>query len=140
MCNLCLPKHAYHRRNVGDGMASYCKECRRKYAKTYYKANFGKYLEKRRRNNQRYRQRNRRNVIAYLVNHPCVDCGEADLRVLEFDHLDGKVSEISNLVSSAVSWRRVEVEIAKCVVRCANCHRRKTAIDFGWYKGIVDGA
>jgi hypothetical protein len=29
---------------------------------------------------------------------------------------------------------QVKNEIEKCDVRCANCHRRKTAKDFNWYK------
>jgi hypothetical protein len=31
-------------------------------------------------------------------------------------------------------WARVRAEIEKCDVRCVNCHRRKTARDFGWLK------
>jgi hypothetical protein len=29
------------------------------------------------------------------------------------------------MVFRAWSWKRVAAEIDKCVVRCANCHRRK---------------
>jgi hypothetical protein len=32
------------------------------------------------------------------------------------------------------SWKTVELEIAKCEVRCANCHARKTARELGNYK------
>jgi hypothetical protein len=31
---------------------------------------------------------------------------------------------------------RLKREIGRCVVRCANCHRRRTARQFGWGKGI----
>ena len=76
----------------------------------------------------RYRDTNRRFVDEYLASHPCVDCGEADIVVLEFDHVIGeKHKAISVLVQNAASTRRIAQEIAKCEVRCANCHRRRTA-------------
>ena len=51
-----------------------------------------------------------------------------------------KTANISEMIGANIAWRRIEAEIAKCVVRCANCHRRKTAIDFGWYKSKDVGA
>jgi hypothetical protein len=36
---------------------------------------------------------------------------------------------------SEYSWDRIAEELKKCDVRCANCHRRKTARDFKWFKG-----
>ena len=33
-------------------------------------------------------------------------------------------------------WKTVLEEINKCEVRCANCHRQKTAKDENWYKLI----
>lgn len=81
--------------------------------------------------------RHRAMIWAYLADHPCVDCGEADPVVLEFDHRDGsdKHSHVSKMVSHA-SDERLMAEIAKCDVRCANCHRRRTAKQMGWYQNI----
>ena len=64
----------------------------------------------------------------YLLEHPCVDCGEADIRVLDFDHRDGedKTGEVMKLAKAAYSWRRGSAEIAKCDVRCRNCHAKVT--------------
>lgn len=57
----------------------------------------------------------------------CVDCGYCDSPVaLDFDHVTGKkVANVSSLVRRARA--QVDAEIAKCEVRCANCHRIKTA-------------
>ena len=38
-----------------------------------------------------------------------------------------------------ISWERVEAEIAKCSVRCANCHRRRTAEQFGYWRHGAEG-
>jgi len=72
--------------------------------------------------------RNRLWVWGYLLEHPCVDCGETDIRVLEFDHRDpaDKVGNVGRMVSDRRCIEAIEAEVAKCDVRCANCHRRRT--------------
>lgn len=64
----------------------------------------------------------------YLRANPCVDCGQADIRVLEFDHVDParKVANVGRLARSGVSVETLIREVAKCEVRCANCHRLRT--------------
>jgi hypothetical protein len=76
----------------------------------------------------RARQRNRAFVSTYLATHPCVDCGEADPVVLEFDHVRGeKRMDVGRMATSVgVGLVTLQAEIDKCEVRCANCHRRKT--------------
>lgn len=69
-----------------------------------------------------------------LLAHPCVDCGETDPVVLEFDHRSDKSDNIGSMLRHGTSTETMEREIAKCDVRCANCHRRKTAKQFGWWK------
>jgi hypothetical protein len=73
-------------------------------------------------------------VDDYLELHPCVDCGEANPALLDFDHLRDKTAAIASLVRNRPSWAEVEAEIEKCEVRCANCHVRKTARQFGFYR------
>jgi prophage maintenance system killer protein len=47
--------------------------------------------------------------------------------VLEFDHVRGnKRSTVMTLVKNGYSLDVIQAEVAKCVVRCANCHKRKT--------------
>lgn len=59
----------------------------------------------------------------------CVDCGyAAHPEALDFDHLPGfdKGFNIGMGLRSR-SWAALEAEVLKCEVRCANCHRVKTA-------------
>ena len=85
---------------------------------------------------QRIRVQNRRRVAEYLRSHPCVDCGESDPIVLEFDHRDGVVKKAKvSLLLNSNGWATIKAEIEKCDVRCANCHRRRTARQFGWSYG-----
>lgn len=74
---------------------------------------------------ERY-NRNRKFVTDYLACHSCSDCSEMDIVVLEFDHLRDKKSNISDLVKNNSSLQRLQEEMDKCEVVCANCHRRRT--------------
>lgn len=80
------------------------------------------------------RKRNFEWIFDYLAIHHCVDCKEDDPIVLDFDHVRGKKKErISQLVTQNYSLNVIKKEVAKCEVRCANCHRRKTAKQCGWH-------
>lgn len=99
-----------------------------KAAKRHYEANKSIYKLRASKAKIRHRERNRLFVVSYLQSHPCVDCNEADPVVLEFDHVRGdKEKEISRIVNWPKGISAIKSEIAKCEVRCANCHRRKTA-------------
>lgn len=66
-------------------------------------------------------------IQAYKAEHPCVDCGIANPVVLEFDHVRGsKLYTIANMPTKKCSLDTVIAEIAKCDIRCANCHRLVT--------------
>ena len=70
----------------------------------------------------------RKFVIEYLSVNPCVDCGESNPIVLDFDHVRGdKTDSVSRMVMVGFSIKKISEEINKCDVRCANCHRIVTA-------------
>ena len=115
---------------------SICKACVSLYTRQHYLDNKKYYLEKAKINRRKSHQRLREYLLEYYHNHPCVDCGEKDPIVLEFDHIKGKTKGISVMLTSAVSIKTLENEIARCEVVCANCHRRRTTKTFNWYRGL----
>jgi hypothetical protein len=112
-----------------------CLTCRRAGVRAHYRANRDYYLAKARRRQQRVVLETRAWMIDYLRQHPCVDCAISNIRVLEFDHRDpaSKAAEVSFLARSGYSLARVVEEVAKCDVRCANCHRMRTHLQRGWW-------
>jgi hypothetical protein len=117
-----------------------CLDCRRAAGRAHYRANREYYLAKARRRTERVVQETRAWLLTYLREHPCVDCGNEDVRVLEFDHRDGatKLRAIAILAGQGFGLARVQAEIEQCDVRCANCHRIRTHLQRGWWgKDIV---
>lgn len=105
-----------------DGRQPSCRECNRQ----YHQDNRDRHMAQIRARKQREIAVARRNLIAHLRAHPCIDCGESDIEVLEFDHQRDKTRNVGYLVHGGYGWHRVKEEIDKCEVVCANCHRRRT--------------
>lgn len=109
-----------------DGLQTWCRLCVKTYNKTYY-------VNTPERNDQRiaWKVKNipllQDYVWNYLLENPCVDCGEADPIVLEFDHLSDKKFNIGDYIHKDGNLDKLKLEIDKCEVRCANCHRKITA-------------
>ena len=112
-----------------------CRECSRTYAHEHYRKNKAYYIKRARVFNDAQVKRNRRLMFDYLKTQKCVDCGNDDIRVLEFDHKSGldKFSNVGNMLNR-YSWKAIMKESSKCEIRCANCHRIKTAIQFNWFR------
>jgi hypothetical protein len=84
-----------------------------------------KALQCRRRYKAESRARAKKLIAEYLKTHPCVDCGNLNPVVLDFDHRNPKEKHktISQILHGALGIHVLEAEIVKCDVRCANCHR-----------------
>ena len=116
-----------------DGLQPYCRVC----ARAYYQARNTEIRALIQARKRQLRTELLLFVRAYLLEHPCTDCGERDPVVLEFDHVRGvKAGNVSTMMREPVTLKRLQEEIAKCDVRCANCHRRRTARTLGWYAGL----
>lgn len=64
-----------------------------------------------------------RNLKQYLA---CSKCGENHFSCLEFHHQNPKIKDkpVSATISDGWSKERILREIEKCIVLCANCHRK----------------
>ena len=106
---------------------------RRETSRRHYQAHKEEYKKRARAFSDKQRLILRDYVWSFLLEHPCVDCSEKNPIVLQFDHLRDKKYTIANMATKGVSLETLKAEIAKCEVRCANCHMKKTAKDFGWW-------
>ena len=111
-----------------------CKECYAKRSNDWYKEHRDSHIQNVMENKTADRIRARVFISLYLSKHPCVDCGETDAAVLEFDHVRGKNTDIATLIRDGATIERIQREIELCERRCANCHRKKTAKDRGWFR------
>lgn len=118
----------------------WCRDCCRAYGREHYERNRPVYLAKASQRRQIERPRIRAWIDHYLRQDPCVDCGESQMAVLDFDHRDRSQKDrtVAELARH-MTWSRLRREIEKCDVRCANCHRRRTADQLSWTKahGVV---
>ena len=114
-----------------------CKTCQAEYAKEHYLKNKRVYCNRARKRSKQCRLENQKQMLLYLSDKVCLDCGENDFRVLEFDHIDrvNKRQTVSSMVCDGYSWESILAEIEKCEIRCANCHRRRTFNQMNYYKG-----
>ena len=76
---------------------------------------------------------NKLNIIDYLLTHPCIDCGQSNPLLLDFDHKNPstKKKHVSAMLGK-YCWCNILKEISKCDVRCAYCHRIKTIKQLGY--------
>lgn len=85
------------------------------------------------------RTKQARENAEYLARHfdtnPCIDCGEQDSTVLQFDHRnpDEKSGNVGNMAKTA-KFDELVAEVEKCDVRCANCHHKRTSEQKGWWR------
>lgn len=103
-----------------------CKLCHqqkmRVRSRAHYRANKSYYFVR----NRRARRRLAREVQA-LKRVPCADCGaKFHTDAMEFDHARGKKLGVIGYFVSAGLTKQLWVELAKCDIVCAVCHRART--------------
>lgn len=124
-CGRVKPLTAFNRKaSRVDGRQEVCRECNRASSRRYYERNREHHIAVIRARTKAQKTASVAFVARYLTAHPCIDCGAADLRVLDFDHRPGsqKRDGVMQLVRNGFSLTVVRQEISKCDVRCRNCH------------------
>ena len=92
--------------------------------KRHYKKFRKKIIARSKEGNKKRIKRNKDYILAVKKEKSCVDCGESNPIVLDFDHVRGKkVGNVSDLARQAYGMKTLKTEIEKCEVRCSNCHR-----------------
>lgn len=141
VCTICKKekqtKEFNRKSSSKDGLQNVCRECNSERNKIHYELNSDKVKARTFKRKKIVVNNNVQYIWNYLKKHPCIDCQESNPIVLEFDHVRGtKRLALSQLVRRGNCLQTIVIEISKCEVRCANCHRKKTAKDFHWYKNI----
>lgn len=124
-CRQSKPLSEFNRkRSRADGLQEVCRDCNRESSRRYYAENREKHVRAIVERTAKRRIGSKAFLAEYLRAHPCVDCGNADLRVLDFDHRPGtdKRGDVMRMVAGGYGIPRLLEEIAKCDVRCRNCH------------------
>jgi hypothetical protein len=130
-----LSEFAWRRKERGqrDNM---CRECRAAYKRAHYLSNKQRHIDQARVRKQVLARERTIYLLTFFESHPCIDCGETDPVVLEFDHVETKSFDICQALPYR-SWQSILEEIEKCEVACANCHRRRTARRRGALRDVL---
>lgn len=127
-----LPDECFNKnKSKSDGLNTICKVCSRKRSKEYYENNREEHKASTRERKRNIKIDNRKKMIEYKLQNPCIHCGEKEPICLDFHHIHGKDFNISERVANSYKWEDIIKEIKRCVILCANCHRKV-------HSGIID--
>lgn len=130
-----------------DNRQAKCKKCQRYYhTNIWYPRNRRKHIDRVVERKKKSRKKHFLKILKEYFSKGCIDCGEKDNRVLEFDHVRGEKKRLGSagcdgvmgLVRQGYAWETIKKEIDKCEIRCRNCHKIKTYEEFNYYKDLRD--
>ena len=119
-----------------DGLSNICKPCSCSRSKKYYSENTEKHKAVAYARKVKTVKDNKQSILALFLAKGCADCGNTDVRVLEFDHLSDKVANVADLLRGGYCWATIQSEIDKCDIVCANCHRIRTYSRMSSYRNM----
>lgn len=103
-------------------LQSRCKECRKKEIRIFYKNNKQKVIKR----NKEKTSTIKRIIKEFKETRACIKCGYDEPCCLEFHHInpEDKKFNIAHACTKKVSLETLMKEIEKCIILCANCHRK----------------
>jgi Rieske Fe-S protein len=103
-------------------------ESKRKYHKEKSAKHFQDNKEKIYKRNKEKRVRHKKQAVDYF-NNTCHDCGCTSeyQEIFDFHHKNPEEKEFSIAHIIHYSWAKIENELKKCIMLCANCHRIRHA-------------
>ena len=123
VCTKCKeerPLESFHKnKSAPDGLAYQCKAC------TYLRSSEWHQKNKTKRNkNLSTRNKQRKREAVETFGNRCYDCGNTFPDCcFDFHHLDSDSKDMNPSAVLRLSKERIETELEKCVLLCANCHR-----------------
>lgn len=129
VCRKCgreLPKEMFNLKNRNSGLRqTICRDCLVEYRKEIYDRLYPENRERRLVN----RKENEAKCLTtkLVLEHKirgCCCCGEKDPYCMEFHHLDPSTKKFNIGDALDHKYNDVEDELKKCIVLCANCHRK----------------
>ncbi len=131
ICNKCkqiLQEEDFNFKNKNQNKRStICRECQ----KVQKRNSYHKHKEETKDAFKKRRELHRKVVREYastLKVEGCIVCGEKEISCLDFHHKDPTQKEynIANMFHTG-NRKNIEEEVEKCVILCANCHRKHHA-------------
>jgi len=111
-------KDFYKNKRKKDGLSVACKVC----DNISNKQSRVKHIEKTRKHRKNNRNKILQFIQIYKSENGCLKCGEKEPCCLDLHHVDPTSKEFEP--SQATSITKFVEESKKCVVLCANCHRK----------------
>lgn len=148
MCSRCKSEKEISEFNrKGDKLQPQCRLCDNASSREYYALNREKHKKIILERKKKLRGAVQILYCKWLLEHPCVDCYETNILLLEPDHLRDKSYNISNMINLCHSWESVLKELDKCEIVCKNCHALRTIdrmavnykVKFLNHSGVIQG-
>lgn len=133
-CDRALPIDEFGIKDRATGLRrTRCRDCVRTYSQAHYQEHRESYIRRAKASNHLVIEA-KRAIVARMRCQPCHDCrGTFPPYCMEFDHRSGRDATgrnspeaIANAKNSNHSVSRLEAELARCDVVCANCHAIRT--------------
>lgn len=100
---------------------------RRDYQKRWYQENKASHVANVMARQKVYRAEALQWLRTYKESRPCADCKRHyPFYVMQFDHLENKLVNVADALQRRWSLKKIQAEIAKCDLVCANCHAERT--------------